>query len=98
MAAKKQFNTIRKSLETTINKIDLDNVEFGEVKMDEESKEFNLTTQNEINDLVNYLQTFIDNIEKKSNEFKSIKVNEKILETLKSETHDGELLRRIFNN
>ncbi|RIN92418.1 hypothetical protein [Mammaliicoccus sciuri] len=96
--AKKQFYTIRKSLETTINKIDLDNVEFGEVKMDEESKEFNLTTQHEINELVNYLQTFIDNIQEKSSKYKSVKVNEKILETLKSETHDGELLRRIFND
>lgn len=96
--AKKQFSTIRKSLESTINKIDLDNVEFGEVKMEEESKEFNLTTQQEINELVNYLQTFIDSIEEKSNKYKSIKVNEKILETLKSETQDGELLRRIFNN
>ncbi|RIN97167.1 hypothetical protein BU002_02275 [Mammaliicoccus sciuri] len=96
--AKKQFSTIRKSLETTIKKIDLDNVEFGEVKMDEESKEFNLTTQHEINELVNYLQTFIDNIQEKSSKYKSVKVNEKILETLKSETHDGELLRRIFND
>lgn len=96
--AKKQFFTIRKSLETTIDKIDLDNVEFGEVKMDEESKEFNLTTQHEINELVNYLQTFIDNIQEKSSKYKSVKVNEKILETLKSETHDGELLRRIFND
>lgn len=97
MAAKKQFNTIKKTLEVAINKIDLDNVDFGEVKMNNHNKEFELTTQNEIKELISNLESLITSIENKSDKYKNNKVNEKVLETLKSDSQDGEMLRKIFN-
>ncbi len=97
MAAKKQFNTIKKTLEVAINKIDLDNVDFGEVKMNNHNKAFELTTQNEIKELISNLESLITSIENKSDKYKNNKVNEKVLETLKSDSQDGEMLRKIFN-
>lgn len=98
MAAKKQFTTIKTKLESNISKIDLDTIDFGEVIMNESTKEFELTIDDDVNDLLLYLQSFINDIENKKEEYKSTKVNEKIIETLKSDTSQAETLRNIFKN
>lgn len=98
MAAKKQFSSIKTKIEGTLSKIDFDNIDFGEVTMDDETKDFKLTIDDEINDLIIYIQSFINEVETKSEDYKTNKVNEKIMETLKSDTSQAEALRNIFKN
>lgn len=98
MAAKKQFSSIKTKVEGTLGKIDFDNIDFGEVIMDDETKDFKLTIDKDIDELLTYLQSFITEIESNAEAYKNNKVNEKIMETLKSDTSQAQALRNIFKN
>lgn len=100
MAAKTNKNIvdISSKIQNTMDKIDLSKVEFGNVYMNEESKTFEVSNENEVNNLINYLQEFIDKLESNKEEFKNNKINEIILEQVKNGGESAETLAKIFNN
>jgi hypothetical protein len=100
MAAKSNKNIVDIStkVQSTLEKIDLTKVDFGEVFMNQESKEFEVSNEQEVNQLINFLQDFTDSLERNKEEFKNNKINEIILEKVKNGGESAETLARIFNS
>ncbi|MCD8845149.1 hypothetical protein [Staphylococcus gallinarum] len=99
MAAKSNKNIvdINSKIQTTLEKIDLSKVEFGNVFMNEDTKEFEVSNENEVNDLINTLQKFIDDLERNKEDYKNSKINEIILDQVKNGGESAQALAKIFN-
>lgn len=100
MAAKSNKNIadINSKIQGTLEKIDLSKVDFGNVYMNEESKEFEVSNEDEVNNLINILQEFIDDLERNKEDYKNNKINEIILDQVKNGGESAQALARIFNN
>lgn len=72
MAAKnnKSIEDIKNKIETTLNKIDVDKVDFGEIKMMNDTNEFVLTEENQLDELIDYLNNFTNKLSAKKEQTK----------------------------
>lgn len=99
MAAKtvKTIEDVKNKIETHLDKIDIDKIDFGEVKMSNETKAFELTNEKELEELIKNMNTFINKLKVKKEQSKTEKINNKLINELKNGGQNAELLAQIFN-
>jgi predicted aldo/keto reductase-like oxidoreductase len=99
MAAKnnKSIEDIKNKIETTLNKIDVDKVDFGEIKMMNDTNEFVLTEENQLDELIDYLNNFTNKLSEKKEQTKTERINDKLINELKNGGENANLIAEIFN-
>lgn len=99
MAAKtvKTIEDVKNKIETNLDKIDIDKIDFGEVKMSNETKAFELTNEKELEELIKNMNTFINKLKVKKEQSKTEKINNKLINELQNGGQNAELLAQIFN-
>ncbi|MDU4493360.1 MAG: hypothetical protein E7J02_12110 [Staphylococcus warneri] len=99
MAAKtvKTIEDVKNKIETNLDKIDIDKIDFGEVKMSNETKAFELTNEKELEELIENMNTFINKLKVKKEQSKTEKINNKLINELQNGGQNAELLAQIFN-
>jgi predicted aldo/keto reductase-like oxidoreductase len=100
MAAKKNnksIEDIKNKIETTLNKIDVDKVDFGEIKMMNDTNEFVLTEENQLDELIDYLNNFTNKLSAKKEQTKTERINDKLINELKNGGENANLIAEIFN-
>jgi predicted aldo/keto reductase-like oxidoreductase len=99
MAAKnnKSIEDIKNKIETTLNKIDVDKVDFGEIKMMNDTNEFVLTEENQLDELIDYLNNFTNKLSAKKEQTKTERINDKLINELKNGGENANLIAEIFN-
>ena len=93
----KSIEDIQSKIETTINKIDVDKVDFGEIKMKDDTNEFVLTDEDKLNDLIEYLNNFTNKLAAKKEQKKTERINDKLIKELKNGGENANLIAEIFN-
>mgnify|MGYP007090578450 CR=1 FL=1 len=93
----KTIGDIKIKIENTINKIDTDNIDFGEIKMHEETQEFVLENEYQYDELINNLRNFINEFEMSKEKSKQEKINEKLINELNNGGETATLIAEIFN-
>lgn len=93
----KSIEDIQNKIETTINKIDVDKVDFGEIKMKDDTNEFVLTDEDKLNDLIEYLNNFTNKLAAKKEQKKTERINDKLINELKNGGENANLIAEIFN-
>lgn len=99
MAAKnnKSIEDIKNKIETTLNKVDVDKVDFGEIKMMNDTNEFVLTEENQLDELIDYLNNFTNKLSAKKEQTKTERINDKLINELKNGGENANLIAEIFN-
>lgn len=96
MAKYKDINYIYERFEKVLNNININDIELGEVIVNENG-EFKLQNENTISNLILKLDEFKSNLENHKQEHINKKTSEKILEIMNSDSEESEILRNIFN-
>ncbi|MCI2910911.1 hypothetical protein [Staphylococcus hominis] len=98
MAAKniKSIEDVKNKIETTIDRIDVEKVDFGDIKMSDTSNGFILENEENLDQLVTYLNNFIDKISAEKEKVKTEKINDKLINELNSGGENASLIAEIF--
>ncbi len=99
MAAKtnKNIEDIKSRIESTISKIDVDKISYGEITMDPNSQKFILEDENIYKDLVATLHKFIEDLELSKEKTKQDRINKKLLDELNNGGETANLIAEIFS-
>ncbi|WP_341775933.1 hypothetical protein [Staphylococcus hyicus] len=100
MAAKSNKNLvdIKSKVENVLEKVNVESIDYGNVYMDDESKEFILDHEDDMNNLISYLEKFIDNLQEQMEKSKQEQIQNKIFEQLKNGGENAELVAKLFKN
>ncbi|WP_251522099.1 hypothetical protein [Staphylococcus sp. Marseille-Q6910] len=93
----KNIDDVQNKIETTLEKINLDKIDHGDITMDNETNEFILDSENKIEEITLYLQEFIDRLNNSKDKIKKEKINEKLIDRLKDGGPNAEMIAKIFN-
>jgi transcriptional regulator NrdR family protein len=85
-------------LESTIDKIDVSKLDFGDIKMSQETNEFILNEENNLQEIIDYLNEFTNKLSARKEQVKTEKINEKLMNELKEGGEKASLIAQIFNN
>nr|ADA61625.1 DNA recombination protein RmuC [Staphylococcus sp. CDC3] len=98
MAAKnnKTIEDVKNKIETTIDRIDVEKVDFGDIKMSDTSNGFILENEENLDQLVTYLNNFIDKISAEKEKVKTEKINDKLINELNNGGENASLIAEIF--
>lgn len=98
MAAKniKSIEDVKNKIETTIDRIDVEKVDFGDIKMSDTSNEFILENEENLDQLVTYLNNFIDKLSAEKEKLKTEKINDKLINELNNGGENASLIAEIF--
>lgn len=98
MAAKniKSIEDVKNKIETTIDRIDVEKVDFGDIKMSEASNDFILENEENLEQLVTYLNNFIDKLSAEKEKMKTEKINDKLISELNNGGENASIIAEIF--
>lgn len=98
MAAKniKSIEDVKNKIETTIDRIDVEKVDFGDIKMSETSNDFILENEENLEQLVTYLNNFIDKLSAEKEKMKTEKINDKLISELNNGGENASIIAEIF--
>ncbi|PTH39457.1 hypothetical protein [Staphylococcus capitis] len=94
----KTIEEVQNKLESTIDKIDITKLEFGDIKMSQETNEFILTEENNLQEIIDYLNEFTNKLSARKEQVKTEKINEKLMNEMKDGGEKASLIAQIFNN
>ncbi|HDG8789414.1 TPA: hypothetical protein PBT65_001715 [Staphylococcus aureus] len=94
----KTIEEVQNKLESTIDKIDITKLEFGDIKMSQETNEFILTKENNLQEIIDYLNEFTNKLSARKEQVKTEKINEKLMNEMKDGGEKASLIAQIFNN
>lgn len=92
----KQIEGIQKKLNQLYKNINFDELNYGEVKIDENSN-FILDKEDEVNELVDQLNQFKNDILRYKEDYQSQQTTEKILNLLKSDSENAQVIKQLIN-
>jgi hypothetical protein len=85
-------------LESTIDKIDVSKLDFGDIKMSQETNDFILNEENNLQEIIDYLNEFTNKLSARKEQVKTEKINEKLMNEIKEGGEKASLIAQIFNN
>lgn len=85
-------------MESTIDKIDVSKLDFGDIKMSQETNEFILNEENNLQEIIDYLNEFTNKLSARKEQVKTEKINEKLMNEIKEGGEKASLIAQIFNN
>lgn len=94
----KNITDIEKKVVTPIEKINFDNIDFGDIEMDESNNKLVLSDETSYNNIINEMQNFINELTKAKNDYTQNKINEIIIEKLQKGGYDADVVKQLFNN
>lgn len=94
----KNITDIEKKVVTPIEKINFDNIDFGDIEMDESNNKLVLSDETSYNNIINEMQNFINELTKAKNDYTQNKINEIIIEKLQKGGNDADVVKQLFNN
>ncbi|PTI73945.1 hypothetical protein BU064_12955 [Staphylococcus succinus] len=92
----KQIEGIQKKLNQLYKNINFDELNYGEVKIDENSN-FILDKEDEVNELIDQLNQFKNDILRYKEDYQSQQTTEKILNLLKSDSENAQVIKQLIN-
>lgn len=92
----KQLEGVRKKLETLFNSINFEELNYGEIKIDDNSN-FILNKEDELDEIIDLLNTFKNNLISHKDSYLSQKTTEKLMSLLQNDDESSELLKQIIN-
>ena len=93
----KQLDAINKKLGALYNTIDFEELNYGDIKIDNNSN-FVLEKEKEVDEILVKLDEFKKSILSYKDKYRSQKTTDKIMEILKNDNANAELLKDIINN
>ncbi|WP_281512304.1 hypothetical protein [Mammaliicoccus vitulinus] len=93
----KQLDAVNKKLSALYNTIDFEELNYGDIKVDNNSN-FILEKENEVNEILTKLDEFKKSLLSYKDKYRSQKTTDKIMEILKNDSANAELLKEIINN
>jgi transcriptional regulator NrdR family protein len=95
----KTIEEVQNRLESTIDKIDVSKLDFGDIKMSQETNEFIQNEENNLQEIIDYLNEFTNKLSaRKKEQVKTEKINEKLMNEIKEGGEKASLIAQIFNN
>ncbi|MCE5131886.1 hypothetical protein KJB62_10835 [Staphylococcus saprophyticus] len=94
----KNITDIEKKVVTPIEKINFDNIDFGDIEMDESNNKLVLSDETSYNNIINEMQNFINELTKAKNDYTQNKINEIIIEKLQKGGNEADVVKQLFNN
>jgi hypothetical protein len=95
----KTIEEVQNRLESTIDKIDVSKLDFGDIKMSQETyNEFILNEENNLQEIIDYLNEFTNKLSARKEQVKTEKINEKLMNEIKEGGEKASLIAQIFNN
>jgi hypothetical protein len=94
----KTIEEVQNRLESTIDKIDVSKLDFGDIKMSQETNEFILNEENTLQEIIDYLNEFTNKLSARKEQVKTEKINEKLMNEIKEGGEKASLIAQIFNN
>ena len=92
----KQIEGIQKKLNQLYKNINFEELNYGEVKIDENSN-FILDKEDEVNELIDQLNQFKNDILRYKEDYQSQQTTEKILNLLKSDSENAQVIKQLIN-
>ncbi|RIM48133.1 hypothetical protein BUY22_02100 [Staphylococcus cohnii] len=92
----KQIEGIKKKLNQLYKNINFEELNYGEVKIDENSN-FILDKEDEVNELIDQLNQFKNDILRYKEDYQSQQTTEKILNLLKSDSENAKVIKQLIN-
>lgn len=94
----KNISEIEKKVVTPLEKINFDNINFGDIEMDEDKNTLVLSDESSFNNIISELQTFITELKKAKNDYTQNKINEIIIDKLNSGGNDADAVKKLFGS
>jgi hypothetical protein len=92
----KTIEEVQNRLESTIDKIDVSKLDFGDIKMSQETNEFILNEENNLQEIIDYLNEFTNKLSAEKEQVKTEKINEKLMNEIKEGGEKASLLLLKF--
>lgn len=96
-AKKQTIESLEKKVISPIEKLNLENIDFGEVVLDTEKNQLVLKDETSFNQIVKDLTNFIDDLKEAKEEYTQNKINEVVLEKLNNGGSDADIVKQLFN-
>lgn len=96
-AKKQTIESLEKKVISPIEKLNLENIDFGEVVLDSKKNQLVLKDETSFNQIVKDLTNFVDDLKEAKEEYTQNKINEVVLEKLKNGGSDADIVKQLFN-
>src|SRR5699024_578618 len=96
-AKKQTIESLEKKVISPIEKLNLENIDFGEVVLDTEKNQLVLKDETSFNQIVKDLTNFIDDLKEAKEEYTQNKINEVVLEKLNNSGSDEDIVKKLYN-
>lgn len=97
-AKRQTIESLEKKVINPIEKLNLENIDFGEVILDTEKDVLVLEDETSFNKIISELSNFLDDLKEAKEEYTQNKINEVVLEKLNNGGKDADIVKQLFNN